>query len=293
MEVALRRINEELEERVAQRTAALAAALADVQRAGKMKDEFMAMVSHELRTPLTGVLTMAEVLETQHAGSLTERQLRYVQAIRTSGERLHALVNSILSYTDLVAGNVVLTPGPCRLAQLCAEAAAGVRARAEAKQQTVEVHVAPPDLGMETDAGALRQVINRLLANAVKFTPEGGQIGIEARVGRIGAREGAWGPGVEGAGAPHVEIVVWDTGIGLQSELLPEVVKPFVQADAALARSHEGVGMGLAYVHQMLLLMGGTLALESAPHAGSRFIVSLPQRMAVQPAAHTVDAVPA
>jgi signal transduction histidine kinase len=229
-----------------------------------LKDEFMAMVSHELRTPLTGVLSMAEVLESEHAGPLNERQGNYVRAILRSGERLRALVTSILSYTALVAGNVDLQVGACRLADLAAAAAAGIGASAAAKYLAVQVAVEPSDLWIETDGAALRQVLDRLLANAVKFTPEGGCIGIDVR--RPPAAESA-------------QITVWDTGIGMDSSHLKDVVQPFKQGDGTLARGHEGLGMGLAYVHQMLILLGGGLALESAPGHGSRFVVTLPLRL--------------
>jgi signal transduction histidine kinase len=295
MELQLRQLNGELEARVAQRTADLQAALgelqtalADVQRAAKMKDQFMAMVSHELRTPLMGVLSLAEVLGTQRVGALNEKQLGYVRSIERSGQRLHALVNSILSYVDLLAGNVQLQIAPYPVSDLLRAAAAAIRPQAEAKGQAVAVEgveggpppharteeqaegtaeeqgtAQPEALAIETDGGALRQVLDRLLANAVKFTPEGGQVGVEAQLC---------------AGGEHVQIAVWDTGIGMERAQLDEAVKPFTQVGATLTRSHDGVGLGLAYAHQMLILLHGQLTLESAPEQGSRFVITLPRR---------------
>jgi signal transduction histidine kinase len=228
---------------VAQRTAALQATLVELQRAMALRDEFMAMISHELRTPLAGVLTMAELLQEQVGGALAPRQLIYVANIQNSGERLLGVVNSILSYTRLLAGDVPLQPAPCELAALLDTAAHHARDKALAKNQIVSTGVTPPDLTLMSDAEALIQVLERLLDNAVKFTPAGGQLGVTAQLA-----------------APNtVEIAVWDSGPGLGEADLNDLVKPLTQGDGRLARSHEGIGMGLAYVHQLLLLLGGTL----------------------------------
>lgn len=108
------------------------------------------------------------------------------------------------------------------------------------------------------------EVLKRLLDNAGKFTPAGGQIGLEARLGTE--------PGT-------VALVVWDTGIGIAPEELDNIFKPFVQADGSLSRAHEGSGMGLAYVQQMVGLLGGRLAVVSTPGQGSCFTITLPARL--------------
>jgi PAS domain S-box-containing protein len=261
MERELRRLNDELEGRVARRTADLAAALADQQRALKLKDEFLAMVSHELRTPLTGVLAMAEILAGELSGPLTARQSVYIKSIQASGQRLLEIVNSILGYTQLIAGEVELARQSCRLAYLLDTAAASPRGKAAAKQQALELQVDPPELAVTTDPGALVQVIRRLLDNAVKFTPPGGSVGVLAH---------------PVPSAACVRIVVWDTGIGVAPADLAKIVKPFTQGDGSLSRHHEGVGMGLAYVDRMLPLLGGCLDLEPNSDGGSRFVVTLP-----------------
>jgi two-component system, sensor histidine kinase and response regulator len=261
VEQELRRLNDELEDRVAYRTAALEAALADQQATLKLKDEFLAMISHELRTPLNGVLTMAEVLEGEVSGPLNQRQRLYVGNILASGARLLEVVNSILSYTQLISGGLQLTYEHCRLAYLLDIATASLRQKAVGKQQTFTVDVNPPDLAITSDPEALVQVIKRLLDNAVKFTPACGEVGVLAQPGTA--------PGT-------VQIVVWDTGIGLGGTELMDLVQPFTQGDGSLARAHEGVGMGLAYVNRMVMLLGGHLDLEPQHPTGSRFIVTLP-----------------
>jgi PAS domain S-box-containing protein len=262
-EQELRRLNDELEDHIAYRTAALEAALADQQAALKLKDEFLAMISHELRTPLNGVLTMAEILEGEVSGPLNQRQRVYVSNILASGARLLEVVNSILSYTQLISGGLQLTFEYCRLAYLLDIATASLQLKAEAKHQTFAVDVNPSDLAITSDPEALVQVIKRLLDNAVKFTPFGGQVGVYAQPGP--------GP-VPGT----VQIVVWDTGIGLEGTELADLVQPFTQGDGSLARAHGGVGMGLAYVNRMVVLLGGHLDLEPHQPTGSRFIVTLP-----------------
>ena len=133
-----------LEQRVAARTAALQAALAELQRAGKARDEFMAMISHELRTPLMGVLSLAELLEDTISGPLTGRQATYVQGIRHSGERLLGVINGILAYTHLVGGKVQLEIAPCPLAYLLGLCAAAYRSRIDARRQVLVITVDPP-----------------------------------------------------------------------------------------------------------------------------------------------------
>jgi PAS domain S-box-containing protein len=267
LERELRQVNEELEERVASRTADLQTALGELRRALVLRDEFMAMISHELRTPLTGVLAMAEMLEAQVAGALTPRQAVYVGNIQTSGERLLRVVNTILSYTQVLAGTVHVNPEPCALASLLETAASSVRTTAANKRQSLSITVTPPDLTIVSDRQALVQVMRLLLDNAVKFTPEGGRLGIEVQ---------PLGEPCSAGQAAYVDIAVWDTGPGIGNMHLAELVKPFVQADGRLSRQHEGMGMGLAYVHRLLPYLGGDLRYAPNPGGGSRFLVSLP-----------------
>jgi signal transduction histidine kinase len=262
--------NAALERRVAERTAELQSAITNLRRANQLKDEFMAMISHELRTPLTGVLTLAELLADEVGGPLNTRQGAYVKGITESGERLLAVINGILSYTHLLAGQVRFEAQPCDLTYLLGTCAASQQHKAADKHQSIGVRVVPPDLAVTADATALAEVLKRLLDNAARFTPEGGQIGLEAH------------PGVA---ANTVDLVVWDTGIGIAADQHENIFRAFTQADARLSRSHEGIGMGLAYVEEMVRLMGGNIALESTPGEGSRFTITLPThlREATQP----------
>lgn len=272
----LENANANLEQRVLERTVDLQAALDALKQANQLKDEFMAMISHELRTPLTGILSLSQMLTEQVIGPLNDRQVYYVKGIEQSGERLLNIVNEILNYTHLISGKVQLRPAPCDLAALLTACAGSQQREASAKGQTITVRVEPDLLTIISDGTALADVIKRLLDNAIKFTPKGGQVGLEAHF-TPEAVDGPPGPKAKpGANAASVDLVVWDTGVGIDQAELAHLVKPFTQVDARLARSHEGIGLGLATVHQMVGLLGGTLAVQSAVGQGSRFTITLP-----------------
>lgn len=264
MERTLRDMNIELEQRVVARTAELASALDEVQQASRMKDEFMAAVSHELRTPLTGILGITEALQTQIVGPLTERQAHYLAGVHESGNRLLTLVSSILRYTALQGGMVDLQLERCGLKEVGSIALRSVHSRADAKGLQATFTIDSPERAIGGDNDAIIQVLQQLLDNAVKFTPAGGRIGLDIHGDERG---------------DCVQLVVWDTGIGVKPEQCEAIFRPFVQGDATLARRYEGLGLGLAYVQQMVKLMGGAITIESQIGAGSRFIVTLPSML--------------
>lgn len=255
----LHQANAELEERVTARTAELAATIGELHRANAGKDAFMAAISHELRTPLTGILGMSELLEAETRGPLNPDQLRYVMRIRESGERLLATVNDVLRYTSLMAESAPLEREHCRLLELCASSVRIVQPRAERKRQTVALDVTPPDLTITANADGIINIVTMLLDNAVKFTPDGGAIGVTATL-------------ADGV----VRLVVWDNGIGMSAEQQQSLFEPFTQADQGLARRFTGTGIGLAYVRKMASLLRGQVLVESEPGQGSRFTVTLP-----------------
>lgn len=251
------------EVQVIERSAQLAEAVEELQRAAKMKDEFLSAISHELRTPLHGVMAMAEVLELSASSVLNERQLRYVQAIHENGTRLLTLINRILRYANLAAGKVTIAAQTCRLQDLAAIAERQARPQAEQKGLTFDVAVEPQDLAIVSDTQAIGEILQALLDNAIKFTPTGGHIGLKIR--RV-------------PGAQFVELEVWDTGIGVAAEDCGRLFQPFTQADGSLARQYEGLGLGLATVQRLVELLYGTVAVHSEPGKGSCFVVTLPDR---------------
>ena len=246
---------------MAARTVELEATVAELHRANTAKDAFLAAVSHELRTPLTGILSMSELLQSEMFGGLNTNQHKYLGAILESTHRLVAAVNSILLYTNLVAGRMPLDMETCRLHELCAIAVRSLMRKAENKHQHITQEINPFEVEIESSPKGVLQVLKELLENAIKFTPEGGSI--ELRVTAL-PDEAA------------VSIVVADNGIGMSEEQLASIFHPFAQGDQSLARRFEGLGLGLAYVHEMVTRLGGTIAVTSTPGQGSRFAITLP-----------------
>ncbi|NTU85022.1 MAG: response regulator, partial [Chloroflexales bacterium] len=253
-EQALQAERASLAERVAERTAELAAAL-------RAKDEFLANMSHELRTPLNAILGRAELLRAGIHGPLNAQQEQDLAAIDEAGHHLLALINDVLDLAKIEAGRLTLEPGPLQVADLC-QAALRMVAQAAVQQQLRLYTSIDPQLALiDADARRLKQILVNLLANAVKFTPPGGEVGLEVR------------------GNPDEQTVtftVWDTGIGIASEDQARLFQPFEQGSSGLSRQYGGTGLGLTVVRRLVELHGGSVALESSPGAGSRFSVTLP-----------------
>ncbi|MEN9933572.1 MAG: Autoinducer 2 sensor kinase/phosphatase LuxQ [Chloroflexota bacterium] len=260
-ETSLAQLNETLEMRVRERTEELSAANAELSRATRLKDEFLAAMSHELRTPLNGVLGYTEALKLQMYGELSTGQLQALSAIEKSGQHLLALINDILDLAHIGAGNATLDLAPVSISHLCDESLDMVMPAVQEKGLHVKTSF---DLQVDTliaDERRLRQILVNLLSNAVKFTPAGGSVGIDVTgdpAGRL------------------VVFTVWDTGIGISTEYFERIFKPFVQVDGRIARQYGGTGLGLALVLRLVDMHGGSIELDSAPDQGSRFTVRLP-----------------
>jgi PAS domain S-box-containing protein len=238
----------------------LVTANAELERASRAKDEFLAAVSHELRTPLNGVLGLSEALDEGVYGPLAGPQQRALGRIQEAGKHLLDLINELLDLSRIEAGKATVSLAPVRLADVCGWSVRQVQHAAQAKHQTLSVVV---DAGrpLRADGRRLGQLLVNLLGNAVKFTPEGGALGLEV---------------VADEAEDVVRLVVWDTGIGIPPDQVERIFQPFVQLDASLARQYAGTGLGLALVRRIVELHGGRVAVESAPGAGSRFTVTLP-----------------
>jgi PAS domain S-box-containing protein len=251
----------ELETRVAQRTAELQAANAELARAGRLKDEFLASMSHELRTPLTAILAFAQLLQKQTYGTLTEKQAKAARTIEDSGRHLLALITDILDLSKIEAGQLALEREWVSLSVVCHASLELVKAQAAAKRQIYTLRLLPAELMVYADPLRLKQVVVNLLSNAVKFTPEDGTWGLEA------TRDPA---------TQAVHLTVWDRGIGIAPADLPRLFQTFVQLDARLAREYAGTGLGLVMVRRLIELHGGQVSVTSTVGQGSQFTVSLP-----------------
>ena len=258
-EAELQAAHTELEQRVQARTAELRQANQALEKAMRARDEFMAATSHELRTPLAGILGLAEVLFTGAYGDLNEKQQKAIVGIEQSGRRLLDLINEVLDYTQIQSGRLYLRQAPCMLRKVCLASLKAVDARAAVKRQQLDLEIFPLEIELRADELRLRQILVNLLENAVKFTPEGGHIGLSA----IG-------------GGGQVTIRVTDSGIGIRAEDFPRLFQPFVQLDAGLARNYEGTGLGLVLVKALTELHGGRVEVTSTPGLGSTFTIILP-----------------
>jgi len=253
-------LNATLEQRVAERTAELSAALSQLQRADRMKDEFLATMSHELRTPLTVILGAAEAMAIETRGPLNDQQKRQVQLVAEGGGRLLKMVNDLLRYANLAAGKTTILHERCSLAEVGSATVHKMEKAAVPKQQVVTCSIVPPELVINSDSEAIMNMLDALLDNAVKFTPAHGHITLEIAM----------------EGADTVRLDVSDDGIGIAPEKQRLIFQPFVQGDSALNRAYEGSGIGLAYVARMAEALGGSVKVESELGHGSRFTIKLP-----------------
>jgi signal transduction histidine kinase/DNA-binding response OmpR family regulator len=288
----IRRLNQDLERRVIERTADLAQANARLEAANRLKSEFLASMSHELRTPLNAIIGFSEVLKDGLVGDLNAEQKQFAADILASGTHLLSLINDILDLSKVEAGMMQLEPEPLRIEPLLASALTVVKEKAAKQKVTLDLKVEPALPAIHADARKLKQIAFNLVSNAVKFTPEGGRVTIAARCvprdavafqGTVPARVL---PLPEGNDAHFIEISVRDTGIGIEEKDLGRLFEPFVQIDSSLARSQPGTGLGLALIRRLAELHGGTAGVASRPGEGSTFAVWIPLRTAdVTPAA--------
>ncbi len=239
----------------------LSAANAALEKASRLKDEFLASMSHELRTPLTGILGFSEALQMQSHGALNEKQLKAVVSIEKSGRHLLELINDILDLSKIEAGKLDMQFEICSVADICQASLQLVKGMAYQKKQNINFSMNQSSILVRADKLRLKQILVNLLSNAIKFTPESGDLGLEVQV-REDARV--------------VLFSVWDKGIGIRQDEFGKLFKPFVQLDSGLVRQHAGTGLGLSLVHRMVDLHGGGVDVQSTLGQGSRFTVILP-----------------
>jgi signal transduction histidine kinase/DNA-binding response OmpR family regulator len=232
----------------------------EAEAANLAKSTFLATVSHEIRTPMNGVLGMIEVLERQ---GLSAAQQRTVSTIRDSGKALLHIIDDILDFSKIEAGRLELEAIPFSLSTLVTTTLETFRPQVIAKGLSLDAEI---DVGSQDaligDPSRVRQILSNLLSNAIKFTEHGG---VRVRVSTAAL----------GEGNTRVTVAVTDTGIGLSAEQLGRLFERFVQADSSITRKFGGTGLGLSIVRRLAQIMGGDVAVESTPDAGSIFTVTL------------------
>ena len=223
-----------------------------------VRTEFVANLSHELRTPLTAI---QGYLETLLGGAMDDpaHARRFLEVVFRHTERLGRLLNDLTDLSNIELGRVSLQRGPVGLAEVVEGTLDIIRTKAEAGMVSLEMRL-PPDLpAVHADRDRLAQILINLVDNAVKYTPAGGRVSVEAT-----------------AGVGLVEVAVTDTGVGIPPADLPRITERFYRVDRARSRELGGTGLGLAIVKHLVAAHGGTLVIESRPGEGTRVRVTLP-----------------
>src|SRR5258707_4097828 len=229
----------------------------EAERASKFKDQFLSTMSHELRTPLNAVLGFSDLLADERYGPLNDRQQRYVAHIHTGGTHLLKLITDILDLSKIEAGRLEITREDVSIASAFAEVLSALQPLADKKSQALLQQV-EPNLYIRADATRFKQILMNLIGNAIKFTPEGGQIELVAR--QVGGQ---------------VRMEVRDNGPGIAPEEQQRIFEAFCRL-AQTGNATEGTGLGLAITVRLVELHGSKLEIESKPGDGTCFYFSLP-----------------
>jgi PAS domain S-box-containing protein len=231
----------------------------DAEAANSAKSDFLANMSHELRTPLNSILGFSEIMRDGLAGEVNPQQKEYLNDVWESGSHLLRLINDILDISKIEAGKMELERGVIDFNSLLGETL--VFFREKATRHTISLHfeVAEDLPTITADERKIKQVLINLLTNALKFTPDGGDVGVDASVE-----------------AEELRVTVWDTGIGIAPEDLGRLFQPFQQLESPLTKKHQGTGLGLHLCRKIVELHGGRIWVESTPGQGSRFTFAIP-----------------
>jgi signal transduction histidine kinase/ActR/RegA family two-component response regulator len=230
--------------------------------ANRLKDEFLATMSHELRNPLNVILGYSELLLRTEQIKASPQLVRLSEALRRNALAQSYLIRDLLELSRLRSGKLTLNCETVSLMTAINNAFETVRADALAKEIKIDITPPPEPLFVDGDLLRLEQVVWNLLANAVKFTPPGGQVSV-----RLDRKDG------------QVLLIVDDTGQGIEADFLPSVFEMFRQGDARANREHSGMGIGLALVQQLVQLHGGSVVAQSEGLGrGTRFTVSFPEK---------------
>ncbi len=232
----------------------------EAEKANRVKGEFLAAMSHELRTPLNAIGGYAQLMEMGIGGTVTTEQRLHLERIRRSQQHLLGIINDILNFSRIEAGQLEYNYAPVPLCETLDAGAAMIEPQAREKGIRLIIGPCPPGVSARADRIKLEQVILNLLSNAMKFTSSGGEIELSA-----------------GVLESNVWISVRDTGIGVSAADLDRIFAPFMQVGRSLASPKEGTGLGLAISRDLARAMNGDLVAQSEEGVGSTFTLTLPR----------------
>jgi signal transduction histidine kinase len=255
--VALR--NSKLMEEVQQKATELEKANAELRRLDEMKADFVSMLVHDLRTPMTGILGSSEIIEELLLGEVDERIMNLVRIIPKESKRLIDLINNILDFYRLEDTGIKVAPAPLAVETLLREAYEGAKVIADKQKVEFAVTVEPGLPMVKGDEAKLLQVLSNLVGNALKFTPDGGEVTISAQ-----AADGM------------VAISISDTGVGIPQDEIPHLFEKFKTFRTASDRRVRGSGLGLYIARAIVEAHGGTISVESEQGKGSTFVFTVP-----------------
>lgn len=254
----LRLINQEMEERIIERTSELAAAMEKAREADRIKSAFLATMSHELRTPLNSIIGFTGVMLQGLAGPLNPEQHKQMGMVQNSARHLLSLINDVLDISKIESGQLNLAKDSFDLRSSIEKIVKIVSPMADKKELELRIDISENTGFIKTDQRRLEQIILNLLNNAVKFTDKG-HVSISCCMENN-----------------NYIMSFSDTGIGIKAEEIPGLFQPFHQIDTGLARKHEGTGLGLSICGKLVEMMGGSINVESSPGHGSVFTVHIP-----------------
>ncbi|SDG55553.1 response regulator [Desulfosporosinus hippei] len=248
------------EAKMKEKEEALKCALHAAEEATAAKSQFLANMSHEIRTPMNGIIGYIDILS---AMPLEKEQASYLAEVKTSTDALLLVINDILDYSKIEAGQMMAESISFNLHKLVEETVSLFSPKAHGKGIEILSYIsAEVPVGVRGDLGRLRQVLNNLIGNAVKFTDQG-EVAVRVRLMK------------ENIEKVIILLEIQDTGIGISKEAKQRLFQTFMQADASTTRKYEGTGLGLAISKKILELMGGTIEVISEPEKGSSFSITL------------------
>jgi signal transduction histidine kinase len=259
LQSALQKANLELEDRVRERTTELENALNRLSELNQLKSNFIANISHELRTPLTHIKGYIELLIGCDLGPITKDQTDALRVMRISEERLERLIEDLIQFSLVARGELDLNVVQASLQDIMDEAVSGMAQKLNKAKRTFNTKIPQVLPNVKADHHKIVWVLTQLMDNAVKFTPEGGQIVLFVDVGE-----------------KHATLSVIDSGIGIDPDRYDEIFEPFHQLDSSATRRYGGTGLGLAMAKQIVEAHGSSIKVKSTLGVGSSFVFSLP-----------------